>query len=131
MIDIDHFKQINDTHGHVIGDACLKRVATIIRETARRPTDEVFRYGGEEFAVLLTATEVLGAEHIAEVIRFRIEAEKITINDKRIPITVSIGVAATIPEAGDVSDTLIINADGALYKAKESGRNRVCVFSPA
>ena len=83
MIDIDHFKRINDTYGHVAGDACLTRVAAIIGDTARRSTDDAFRYGGEEFAVLLTATDTIGAAHIAEIIRFRIETAEMNFNGSK------------------------------------------------
>jgi diguanylate cyclase (GGDEF)-like protein len=128
MIDIDHFKHINDTCGHVAGDACLVHVAAIIGDTVRRSTDDAFRYGGEEFAVLLATTDAVGAAHIAEIIRYRIETAEMNFNGQKIPITVSIGVAALIPESGAVTDLLIINADRALYQSKESGRNRVSVF---
>jgi diguanylate cyclase (GGDEF)-like protein len=128
MIDIDHFKHINDTYGHVAGDACLVHVAAIIGDTVRRSTDDAFRYGGEEFAVLLATTDAVGAAHIAEIIRYRIETAEMNFNGQKIPITVSIGVAALIPESGAVTDLLIINADRALYQSKESGRNRVSVF---
>ena len=128
MVDIDHFKQINDTYGHVGGDACLKRVAAIIREAARRPTDDAFRYGGEEFVVLLAATDSQGAAYIGEVIRGQIETSEIIFDGKKIPVTVSIGVSAMVPESGVSSDALIVKADSALYQAKDSGRNRMCVF---
>lgn len=129
MVDIDHFKCINDAYGHPGGDDCLKRVAAIIREAVRRPTDDAFRYGGEEFVVLLANTDLLGAAHIAEVIRRQIETAEISVDGKKIPVTVSIGVAAMTPDCGYASEALIVNADRALYQAKDGGRNRVHVFS--
>lgn len=132
MIDIDNFKTINDTYGHLGGDACLKRVATIIKDAARRLTDGAFRYGGEEFAVLLAATDVASANSIANTIRKLVEEANIVFDGKRIPVTVSIGVATmtsdeTNPQANDI---LIVHADNALYQAKKRGRNRVCTFTP-
>ncbi|WP_444994471.1 GGDEF domain-containing protein [Aliikangiella sp. IMCC44359] len=123
VIDIDHFKQVNDTYGHITGDNVLKAVAQTIRNTIRR-SDEVFRYGGEEFVVILSNTEVAGARFIAE--RVRLEIKQLIIkNHEKIKVTASIGVSAS-NMASDVNDTLH-HADIALYKAKEQGRNKVIV----
>jgi diguanylate cyclase (GGDEF)-like protein len=133
MLDIDHFKNVNDTFGHPGGDACLKQVAATIKQAVHRPGDDVFRYGGEEFAVILTNTDAAGATHIGEAIREQVAALQIDFDGKRIPVTVSVGVSAIIPSQTDVSDRLIAQADKALYRAKHSGRNQVCIFegSPA
>jgi diguanylate cyclase (GGDEF)-like protein len=128
MLDIDHFKSVNDTYGHLGGDACLKHVAETLNTTIRRAGDHVFRYGGEEFAILLANTEMAGAESIAEIIRKRIEALEIIFDGKKIPVTISVGVAAMIPNDALAADSLIGYADSALYKAKHAGRNKVCVF---
>lgn len=130
MIDIDYFKRINDTYGHPCGDTCLQRVATMIKGAVQRPTDDTFRYGGEEFAVLLAATDSLGASHLAEIIRDQIEAADIICDGKKVTLTVSIGLSSMIPETNGTSDILVVKADGALYEAKETGRNRICIFSP-
>lgn len=126
MLDIDHFKQINDTHGHQGGDACLKQVAQAIRTLIHRPGDESFRYGGEEFAILLPNTDLAGAVHVGENILARIDALTVVYEEKRIPVTVSVGVASIVPEEDMRSETLVTHADKALYEAKRRGRNRVC-----
>lgn len=128
MLDIDYFKKINDTHGHLGGDICLKRVAETLNAAIRRAGDHVFRYGGEEFAILLANTEVAGAASIAEEVRKKIEQLVIDFEGKRIPVTVSIGVTAMMPSEVQSTDTLIGNADKALYQAKHAGRNQVCTF---
>ncbi|TQV86483.1 GGDEF domain-containing protein [Aliikangiella coralliicola] len=123
VIDIDHFKNINDTYGHIVGDSVLKAVAQKIRNTVRR-SDEVFRYGGEEFVVLLSNTELDGAKFIAERIRRAIK--QVTINsNKNISVTASVGISSA-NNLKDVSDTLY-HADKALYQAKDEGRDRVVV----
>lgn len=124
VIDIDHFKKVNDTFGHIAGDKVLKSVADTIQNTLRA-SDEVFRYGGEEFVVILGNTQQGGANFIAERIRKSIEDLKVSLN-KTISVTASIGIAAT-ENVGDVNHTLEL-ADKALYQAKESGRNRVIVY---
>jgi two-component system cell cycle response regulator len=125
--DIDHFKEVNDKHGHPIGDQVLKRVAAIMRSTARR-TDVVARYGGEEFAVLMEETGHSGAQHIAERIRKAVEAEVFQSEAGAFHCTLSLGVA-TFPEDGPDKYRLTACADQALYLAKRSGRNQTSVFS--
>ncbi|MGX5201579.1 GGDEF domain-containing protein [Aliikangiella sp. IMCC44632] len=123
VIDIDWFKQVNDTYGHLAGDSVLKSVAQTIKSTLRR-SDEVFRYGGEEFVVILSNTPVEGARFIAERVRKAIK--KLTIKShEKINVTASIGVAAP-STVQDASDTLY-QADKALYQAKEEGRDKVVV----
>lgn len=114
MLDIDHFKKINDTHGHLHGDHCLATVGTLLRDLARE-TDVVARYGGEEFVILMPETPIQGAAIFCERVRSRIESQ--------LNLTVSIGAAST--EHFGVTDDLLNVADQALYQAKEAGRNLV------
>ncbi|HEY8099349.1 MAG TPA: diguanylate cyclase [Burkholderiaceae bacterium] len=127
MVDIDHFKNVNDCYGHPCGDVCLQHVANTIKQAMHRSGDEIFRYGGEEFVILLASTDLDGALHIAELIRHQVEILEFFYEGKKIPITVSIGAAATIPDSIASAQTLLGNADRALYEAKQSGRNKVCV----
>lgn len=122
VIDIDHFKLINDTYGHSCGDDVLKELGRSICSIARQ-TDLTFRYGGEEFVVLLNKTSAEGATVIAERIRKRIEKLKIETNSELIRVTASIGLSTR--EANESGDQLFKRADMALYQAKNSGRNRV------
>ena len=127
LIDIDHFKNVNDRYGHRAGDTILSALSQRIM-TRARATDYVCRYGGEEIAVILIETNITEAQAIAEELRILIEKEPFLIEDGRyISITVSIGVSAYSEEAKDAS-MMVSNADNALYRAKENGRNRVCVF---
>ena len=123
MLDIDHFKQINDAHGHLAGDAVLADLGSAIRGAIRQ-SDVCARYGGEEFAALLTETGLDGALVLAERLRGTIERSRMGGRE----ITVSIGVAAT--SEADQLTALIDYADRALYEAKETGRNRVCARAP-
>jgi diguanylate cyclase (GGDEF)-like protein len=127
LLDIDHFKSINDTYGHPVGDKVLRRVAAMVGENARR-TDVVARYGGEEFAVLLDETTLDGAVLIAERIRQTVEADQLRCETGTFSCTVSIGVATYPRDAGQKS-ALIEYADQALYEAKGDGRNRVVTFT--
>lgn len=126
LIDIDHFKAVNDNYGHLFGDNCLRHVAEIIHCTAKRKTDLVARFGGEEFTVLLSDTSIKEAHSMAEVIRTQIENSPIKYKDTEVKITASIGVSCLIPHININPDQLINMADKALYQAKDSGRNRVC-----
>ncbi|MFC2057518.1 diguanylate cyclase [Campylobacterota bacterium] len=127
LIDIDHFKNVNDTYGHRAGDTILRALSQRLMTRARN-TDYVCRYGGEEIAVILIETNITEAQAIAEELRILIEKEPFLIEDGRyIPITVSIGVSAYSEEAKDAS-MMVSNADNALYSAKENGRNQVCIF---
>jgi diguanylate cyclase (GGDEF)-like protein len=126
MIDIDHFKAFNDTHGHAAGDDCLKAVAQALRAHCARPGDLVCRWGGEEFAVILPGTDAAGAGHLArelvDVVRaLGLEHGK---SDVSPCVTISAG-SASIAQSGDGSAAALIEqADAALYAAKQSGRNR-------
>lgn len=123
LMDIDHFKAINDQHGHLYGDQALKAVAQCAEQSIRE-SDMIFRYGGEEFLILLTGTDLEGAQLLAERIRVNIQNLD-PISDKGIQMTVSLGV--TKLTAQDDSDTLFQRIDDALYRAKNQGRNRVVI----
>jgi diguanylate cyclase (GGDEF)-like protein/PAS domain S-box-containing protein len=130
MIDIDHFKPLNDQYGHQAGDAYLAAVADVIERNVRRAGDMAARYGGEEFAIVLPGTAAAGALEMAEAIRRAVVAARFdSIVKDGPPITVSIGVAATVPIAGAGAATLVHSADAALYQAKRNGRNRVEILS--
>ncbi len=126
MVDIDHFKLINDHHGHLVGDAVLRELAALLR-TQVREVDLLGRYGGEEFALGLPETDMAHAELAAERIRRAVEQTTFRAYDEHLTMMVSIGVAAFPHDAVDVAE-LVEHADAALYKAKVGGRNRVCRF---
>ena len=126
MIDIDHFKKLNDAYGHPTGDECLRSVARTIGAAIHRPADLAARYGGEEFAVLLPDTTLEGAAGMGEKIRGDVEALAIPHRQSSYEhVTISCGVAALRPEPASAPAGLVEGADRALYEAKESGRNRV------
>jgi diguanylate cyclase (GGDEF)-like protein len=130
LIDLDHFKQINDTYGHVSGDAALRGVAAVVQQCAR-DTDRAARYGGDELAVLLPETDHVGACVLAERIRARVAASGIEpppdaqVATGPIPLTLSVGVAALPGATVATPSEFIARADAALYQAKRSGRNQV------
>ncbi len=125
LVDIDHFKSVNDTFGHLLGDECLKAVAQRINSLVRRPADLVARYGGEEFCLVLPDTTSEGAFIVAENIRKAIEKKPIVVIDQEIKLTASIGVKAAIPLNRADALRFIALADNALYDAKSKGRNCV------
>jgi diguanylate cyclase (GGDEF)-like protein len=122
LTDVDHFKSVNDTYGHPIGDVVLKGVARILQETGR-DTDVVARYGGEEFALVMPETDAAGAKVIAERIREKVQATTFDTELGPLKITLSLGVA-TFPESADDKHVLVEKADQCLYFAKHHGRNR-------
>jgi diguanylate cyclase (GGDEF)-like protein len=126
MVDIDRFKDYNDRYGHLVGDVILKEAARIIKGSLRE-IDLVGRYGGEEFSIVLTETDCQGALFAAERIRQALESRSIRAYDEDLKATLSIGIAA-FPGNGRVMNALIEKADQALYQAKQSGRNKVCVY---
>jgi len=126
MIDIDNFKKINDTYGHLVGDAVLREIARLIWENLRE-IDFVARYGGEEFSVVLLDTDKTAAIMVAERICSRISRERLKAFDETLAVTVSLGVAG-FPANTRYLDVLIETADKALYKAKAAGKNRACYF---
>jgi diguanylate cyclase (GGDEF)-like protein len=127
MIDVDGFKALNDAYGHQFGDECLMLLARVFRDALKRPGDLVARYGGEEFAVLLPDTAPQGAGEIAEEIRAKVEAMKLTFNGltSEAVVTISLGVVTRYPTGALFIGALISAADEALYWAKQDGRNRV------
>jgi len=126
LCDVDHFKKVNDTHGHGVGDQVLREVAAVLTEAARS-SDFVIRYGGEEFLLLLHDADVTGAFLVAERIRAAMERREIATVDLALHVTMSFGVAA-FPGHGDTFADVVRMADQALYAAKAGGRNRVMAF---
>ncbi|TAN85791.1 MAG: sensor domain-containing diguanylate cyclase [Phormidium sp. SL48-SHIP] len=137
LLDIDWFKQYNDTYGHLAGDQCLQQVAQSLKKSMQRSTDLVARYGGEEFAIILPDTTETGAQFLAEQVRSQIAHMPIldigSHGNSSIShqVTVSIGVASHVPFPEASPKLLIAAADSALYRAKEQGRNRVCLANAA
>ena len=130
IMDIDYFKKVNDTYGHLAGDTFLKQLANILRRRFRS-VDVLSRYGGEEFAVLMYHTTINESYKILEEVRKMIEEEKFfmpieSYHPIKIKKTISIGVVELKEE--QTPDEIIKKADDALYKAKESGRNKVCIY---
>jgi diguanylate cyclase (GGDEF)-like protein len=128
VLDLDHFKRVNDGHGHPFGDRCLIATATALQATLHRAVDLVARYGGEEFVVLLPDTSAVAAAEIAERLRVAVQSIDLRHDGQQVPITCSIGVATlspcTLPDRPTASVDL---ADRALYDAKAAGRNRVVI----
>jgi len=121
LLDLDHFKQVNDSHGHAAGDKVLVHLCQLIRSRTRK-SDEIFRYGGEEFIVIANGASLGAASGMAENLRALVAATDII---EGCTITVSIGVAALEP--GESPESWLLRADRMLYNAKQSGRNKVCV----
>lgn len=129
MVDIDHFKRVNDHYGHLAGDHVLRHIVGVLRQRLRA-SDVLGRYGGEEFMVLLPGTDLHGAAQLAEQLRQAVQAAPCEWQGQRIAFTVSIGVAASADTPADpsrTSEALLQAADQALYRAKDDGRNRVAL----
>jgi diguanylate cyclase (GGDEF)-like protein len=127
MLDLDHFKQINDSHGHRVGDIVLQEISALILSSLRT-NDIVARYGGEEFAIIAPETDLKGAAVLAERIRKAVEELEISVDSATVKATISIGVATYQP--GKISATkseILDAADARLYDAKRNGRNRLSV----
>ncbi|MCK9473904.1 diguanylate cyclase [Sulfurimonas sp.] len=129
MLDIDYFKQYNDMYGHIEGDFALRSVAKVFKDLLKRPSDFIFRLGGEEFGILLTEVTELNSEIIAQAICDAIKARKIKHEGSKIDefLTVSIGVASCIADEALDDEVLISKADEMLYHAKENGRNKYII----
>ena len=126
MFDIDNFKEINDSYGHIVGDRILKNVADIVRETLR-DTDIAGRFGGDEFILILVQTPIAVGVQVAERIREKIEQAKISVKkDKFINFTISIGICQHNNKLKNIEE-FVATADKAVYKAKDSGQNKICV----
>ncbi len=124
MADLDHFKEINDTHGHLAGDAILRQAAERMQSLMRR-YDMIGRYGGEEFLIVLPGCGLADTLVVGERIRRRIEEDAMQLPGLALPVTVTVGAAAKPPAGACDLDTLLREADAALYSAKKAGRNRV------
>ncbi|WP_013324571.1 diguanylate cyclase domain-containing protein [Gloeothece verrucosa] len=130
LLDVDYFKRYNDYYGHPAGDRCLAAVAQAVKQSLKRPADQVARYGGEEFAVILPHTALEGGMIMAKQIQDSLQ--QFSLPHKRSPIsncvTVSLGISCIIPSSFMSSERLIIQADQALYQAKQQGRNRYAIY---
>lgn len=127
MLDVDHFKQFNDRYGHQEGDRCLRLIGQCLRGRAGRPGDLAARYGGEEFVMVLPSTDLAGATYLANEMRLAVRALAIShTTSPHAIVTISLGVATAVPQVGETADFLVAQADAALYRAKNAGRDQVC-----
>ena len=127
LVDIDHFKVVNDTHGHTLGDECLRCVADLLRQHAQRAGEVAARYGGEEFVIALPGSDPVAAQALAERIRLEVAGLELQSEQGLLRPSVSIGVAVAVPSNLEHGLGLLEDADRALYAAKRGGRNRVCL----
>ena len=127
MTDIDFFKKYNDTYGHIEGDTCLKKFSAILTDAVSRKTDTVFRYGGEEFIIVLIDTDLAGASVVADKIMKNLAAAEIRHSGSSVSeyLTASIGIVSTENVDYESADQMVFDADRKLYLAKEHGRNTV------
>ena len=127
LIDIDFFKKINDTRGHIVGDKVLQEVAICLRNTCKRPSDFVFRVGGEEFIILITDEDYKSIVSLTQILQNNIKNLEIPYEKKNLKdfLTISGGVACSVPLQEDTVDSIVKIADNRLYKAKENGRNKI------
>ncbi len=124
LIDIDHFKSVNDTFGHLAGDLCLAWISEHIKQSLKRSTDMAFRYGGEEFCLILPDTDGKGAVALAETLRKNIIKQACTYKETDIPLTISNGIFTYLQQDNVQPEQLFSGADKALYQAKHDGRNQ-------
>ncbi len=129
LLDIDHFKQINDEHGHVAGDAVIRGLATRLAQQLKRASDQICRYGGEEFALILPNTDGAGVLALAEQIREQVAASPFDTEIGPLSVRISAGAYAAIASPDSLNTDFIQAADRALYQAKHAGRNQVKLFS--
>lgn len=128
LVDLDHFKKINDHHGHGVGDECLRHAAQALQRELSRPSDVVGRYGGEEFLVLMPNTDEAGARQVADRLLASIRATVLRVEGRELSVTCSIGLCTVVPHGDDDGAQLLMRrADEALYEAKAQGRDRVVV----
>lgn len=127
LLDIDHFKKINDAHGHMGGDACLSAFAERMRDVFRRDGDALLRLGGEEFGVLLPSTPLQQAHELAERFRQGLEQDGLQLDEQRLSLTTSLGVGSFDSRLDRDADAFFSRVDGALYRAKREGRNRLVI----
>ncbi|MEC7692395.1 MAG: diguanylate cyclase [Pseudomonadota bacterium] len=125
MIDIDHFKSVNDEYGHAAGDACICHIARLLQSQLRRSSDDVCRYGGEEFGIILPNTDIEGARQVVEYMRRMIEQTPVEVDGQVIQLTMSAGVACAVIQREAHELDLLKYADSLLYRAKQNGRNQV------
>jgi diguanylate cyclase (GGDEF)-like protein len=126
MLDVDHFKRLNDSYGHLVGDAALAHLVALVKGRIR-DADVFCRYGGEEFALIMLQTPILQAQQVAEQLRLLVANAPLAHGERMIDMTISVGISEST-DADAMPETLIQQADRALYHAKHSGRNRVCVY---
>ncbi|MCB1693428.1 MAG: GGDEF domain-containing protein, partial [Pseudomonadales bacterium] len=131
MIDLDHFKSLNDTYGHMFGDEVLRVVASVLDEELHRDSDLIARYGGEEFVALLPDTDEGGARLIGERMRKAIHATHVSHEGKLVHLSCSVGGATALPVREEEAGSLLKRADMALYQAKENGRNQYRASAPS
>ncbi|KKO48461.1 diguanylate cyclase (GGDEF) domain-containing protein [Arsukibacterium sp. MJ3] len=131
LIDIDHFKKINDKYGHLAGDSAIQQIASILAKSLKRSSDAAFRYGGEEFALLLPGTNITGCLELAEHVRLQLNDTPLHIGQLKLAVTLSAGCYAAIAHSQSDSNNYIAAADCALYQAKSQGRNQSVSATPA
>jgi len=127
FMDVDYFKPYNDTYGHAAGDECLTAIGAVLQHAARRPGDLAARYGGEEFVIILPGTDVAGAREVAERVLADVDGLRIPHGASPVAdhVTVSVGLAVRVPQAGESAQVVLEAADKAVYAAKRGGRHRV------
>jgi len=128
IIDIDHFKEVNDNYGHLAGDQCLVWISNHLKQSLKRSSDMAFRYGGEEFCLILPDTDTKGAMALVEALRKNIEQQVCAHNDTQISLTISSGICTYIQQDDVQPEQLFSRADKALYEAKHNGRNQAQVY---
>lgn len=129
IIDIDHFKVVNDSYGHLAGDYCLVWLSKHLKQSLKRSSDKAFRYGGEEFCLILPDTDEKGAMALVEALRKHVEEQPCTHNNIQIPLTISSGIFTYMQQDGVQPEQIFTRADKALYKAKHNGRNQTQLFN--